>query len=140
MKVMKHILIAIGTLCLMQLACANDAYPFEDASKEKQFWSLLTSLRCPTCQNQSLSDSDAQMAQNLRQTTYELVQAGNSDDEIISFMTERYGDFISYKPRVNEYTIWLWLIPLWAFVFGVYFVIRQFNPKPVTDDAKGESE
>lgn len=114
-----------------------DAYPFDNAEREERFWSLLTALRCPTCQNQSLADSDAVMAKSLRQSTYEQVKAGNSDDEIIAFMTDRYGDFISYKPRVNEYTVWLWLIPLWAFVLGLYFVLRQFNPKPekAADDA-----
>ena len=88
------------------------AYPFETTQDSARFHELLTQLRCMVCQNQSLADSDAVLAQDLRQKVYEMVQAGDSDETIISYLQTRYGEFILLAPVVTHHTYLLWLGPL----------------------------
>ena len=90
---------------------ANTLYPFETRAKEVQFQHLLKELRCLVCQNQDLADSHASLADDLRREVYLLVQKGNSDDTIRSYLTTRYGDFILFKPPVIGVTWLLWFGP-----------------------------
>ncbi|MBL1140851.1 MAG: cytochrome c-type biogenesis protein CcmH [Proteobacteria bacterium] len=99
-------------------------FPFESESQEQRFRDLSTELRCLVCQNQSLADSNAGLAQDLRTELYEQVLSNNSSDEIIRFMTERYGDFILYKPRFATKTLLLWFTPILLFIVAVFFLIR----------------
>ncbi len=99
-------------------------FPFESEAQEQRFRDLSSELRCLVCQNQSLADSNAGLAQDLRSELYEQVLTGNSSNQIISFMTERYGDFILYKPRFATKTLFLWLAPFLLFIVGVFFLIR----------------
>ena len=94
---------------------ANTLYPFETRAKEVQFQHLLKELRCLVCQNQDLADSHASLADDLRREVYLLVQKGNSDDTIRSYLTTRYGDFILFKPPVIGVTWLLWFGP-WVFL------------------------
>ncbi len=99
-------------------------FPFESDAQEQRFRDLASELRCLVCQNQSLADSNADLAQDLRSELYHQVLGGNSDDQIISFMTERYGDFILYKPRFATKTLLLWVSPILLFIIGIYCLIR----------------
>ena len=90
---------------------AIDVYEFESPQQEAQYRGLIEELRCPKCQNQNLAGSDAPIAQDLKQKTYDLVQDGRSDAEIRSYMQDRYGDFISYRPPVRPSTWILWFFP-----------------------------
>lgn len=102
-----------------------DVYPFESTQEEARFEALLAELRCPKCQNQSIADSNAPIAQDLRARTYELVRAGRSDAEIITYLTERYGEFIRYRPAFNALTAVLWLGPLLLLlVVGAVLLVR----------------
>src|ERR1044072_112926 len=80
---------------------ANSTYPFDSVKKEAQFNYLLKELRCLVCQNQDLADSNADLAKDLRAQVYELVQEGKTDTEISDYLTDRYGDFILFKPPVK---------------------------------------
>jgi len=93
---------------------ANSFYPLNSIKKEAQFNHLLKDLRCLVCQNQDLADSNAELAKDLRQQVYHLVQEGKSDNEIREYLTARYGDFILFKPPVKVLTYLLWFGP---FVF-----------------------
>ena len=110
------------------LATEFAGFIFESDIEERRFRDLAAELRCLVCQNQSLADSDAPLAQDLRSELYEQMQTGNSDDQIISFLTGRYGEFILYKPAFNARTLLLWLSPLLLFIVGVICLFR-FNLK-----------
>ncbi|MGP4733558.1 MULTISPECIES: cytochrome c-type biogenesis protein [unclassified Psychrobacter] len=90
---------------------AIDVYDFDSVQQEAQYRGLIEELRCPKCQNQNLAGSDAPIAQDLKQKTYDLIKDGRSDGEIRAYMQERYGDFISYKPPVRPSTWILWFFP-----------------------------
>ncbi|MBO1531777.1 cytochrome c-type biogenesis protein CcmH [Psychrobacter sp. F1192] len=99
--------------CLLSISshAAIDVYDFDSERQEAQYRGLIEELRCPKCQNQNLASSDAPIAQDLKQRTYDLVKDGRSDTEIRNYMQERYGDFISYKPPVRPSTWVLWFFP-----------------------------
>lgn len=92
-------------------AASFELYEFDSPQQEAQYRVLIEELRCPKCQNQNLAGSDAPIAQDLKQKTYEMVKDGRSDAEIRHYMFERYGDFISYKPPVRPSTWILWFFP-----------------------------
>ena len=95
----------------MSALAGIDTYQFDNPRQEAQYRALIEELRCPKCQNQNLAGSDAPIAQDLKQKTYDMVKDGRSDGEIRQYMSERYGDFISYKPPVRPSTWILWFFP-----------------------------
>ena len=99
--------------CLLSVAsyAAIDVYDFDSVQQEAQYRGLIEELRCPKCQNQNLAGSDAPIAQDLKQKTYDMIKDGRSDSEIRTYMQDRYGDFISYKPPVRPSTWILWFFP-----------------------------
>lgn len=103
--------IGLLTINISTAMAAVTVYEFDSPQQEAQYQALINDFRCPTCQNQNLAGSDAPIAQDLKQKTYEMVKAGRSDSEIRAFMFERYGDFISYKPPVRPSTWILWFFP-----------------------------
>ncbi len=127
--------LSFSTVTLAEIA----GFPFENEAEEERFETLASELRCLVCQNQSLADSDAPLAQDLRSELYEQIQTGNSNDQIISFLTGRYGDFILYKPAFNARTLLLWLSPLLLFVIGVVCLFR-FNLKSRQEPEANVSE
>jgi cytochrome c-type biogenesis protein CcmH len=105
---------------------------FNTLEQEMRFAELITELRCTVCQNQNLADSDAPLAQDLRQEIQEMILAGRSDDEIKTFLVERYGDFVLYRPPVQGNTVALWAMPVVLLIVGavaVVFVVRNRNRK-----------
>jgi len=99
--------------CMLSMTtyAAIDVYDFDSVQQEAQYRGLIEELRCPKCQNQNLAGSDAPIAQDLKQKTYDMIKDGRSDAEIRGYMQERYGDFISYKPPVRPSTWILWFFP-----------------------------
>lgn len=121
-KAMATVLLVAG---LSMSAWANiDTYQFDNPRQEAQYRALIEEFRCPKCQNQNLAGSDAPIAQDLKQKTYDMVKDGRSDAEIRQYMNERYGDFISYKPPVRPSTWILWFFPpvLLVFVMLAWFI------------------
>ena len=101
---------------------------FEQAELEQRYHGLIAELRCMVCQNQNLADSDAPLAKDLRRKTEEMLKQGKSDEEIISYMRERYGDFVLYRPPFDLRTAALWLGPfvlLFAALCGLALHIRR---------------
>lgn len=105
-------------LAVASLAWASEPLVFESPEQEARFDRLTEELRCLVCQNQSLADSDAPLAQDLRNEVFLMLQQGNSDEDIKRFLTERYGDFVLYRPPVKGNTFLLWFSPLLLFVGG----------------------
>ena len=117
---------------LSMSAWANiDTYQFDNPRQEVQYRALIEEFRCPKCQNQNLAGSDAPIAQDLKQKTYDMVKDGRSDGEIRQYMNERYGDFISYKPPVRPSTWILWFFPpvLLVFVMLAWFIRNRNSSK-----------
>jgi cytochrome c-type biogenesis protein CcmH len=113
-------------------ALAQEPVVFDDAAQEERYNALTMELRCTVCQNQSLADSDAPLAQDLRAEIYDMMMAGRSDEQIKTFMIERYGDFVLYRPPVQGNTLALWVIPVALLFLGavaVFFVVRNHNRK-----------
>ena len=95
---------------------------FRDAAEEQRFHALTVELRCVMCQNQSLADSDAPIAHDLRQEVFKLMREGRSDAEIKTFLVERYGEFVLYRPRFGGGTLLLWLGPVLVLLGGIAVV------------------
>ena len=118
---------------------AIETYTFDTPAQEETYKHLVDELRCLVCQNQNLADSNADLAKDLRRKTYEMVKAGKSDDEIVGYMVQRYGDFVLYRPPLKGTTIALWAGPFLILAIGVAVlirVIRRRRAEPtVTDDA-----
>ena len=114
-SIMKN-LAALIVACIFSVLSINayaaiDVYDFDSVQQEAQYRGLIEELRCPKCQNQNLAGSDAPIAQDLKQKTYDMVKDRRSDGEIRAYMQERYGDFITYKPPVRPSTWILWFFP-----------------------------
>ena len=107
-------------LWVQSISFANQIYPLDSPKKEAQFMHLLHDLRCLVCQNQDLADSNASLAKDLRDEVYQRVKSGQSDSEIIAYLTDRYGDFILFNPPVKGVTMLLWFGPLLFLVIGVF--------------------
>ncbi|ELI8096273.1 TPA: heme lyase NrfEFG subunit NrfF [Yersinia enterocolitica] len=109
---MKTILLALSLLFSpWVLADLVDTYHFSSPQNQQQALALAKELRCPQCQNQNLLESTSPIAQDLRLEVYRLVEAGHSSQEIMALMTQRYGDFVLYRPPLRSATWVLWFGP-----------------------------
>jgi len=108
---------------LAQSSPVQEPLKFENAQQEERFNHLTRELRCLVCQNQNLADSDAQLAHDLRSEVHEMLLAGKSDEEIKQFMVDRYGDFVLYRPPVQENTFLLWLAPALLLLGGAVVLL-----------------
>lgn len=107
---------------------AHDLYPLPTERQASQFRHLLSELRCLVCQNQDLADSNAGLANDLRMEVYNRVKNGQSDREIIDYLTERYGDFILFNPPLKSITAMLWVAPIIFLSLGIFIFWRKFQP------------
>jgi cytochrome c-type biogenesis protein CcmH len=101
---------------------AEDA--FADPVLQKRYESINRELRCLVCQNQTIADSNATLAQDLRREVRDMIAAGSTDDEIRDFMIERYGDFVLYRPRMTPENFLLWAAPALLLLIGAVVVVR----------------
>ena len=126
---MKSLLLAfalclVATLAWCQVAGDPSPQRFHDPAEELRFHALVTELRCVMCQNQSLADSNAQIAHDLRREVLTLMRQGKSDDAIRDYLVARYGEFVLYKPRVEGRTWLLWFGPALLLFAGGIVVAR----------------
>ena len=117
----------------------------KDTVLEERARVISKELRCLVCQNQSIDDSDAPLARDLRVLVRERLQAGESNEEVINFVVDRYGDFVLLRPPVKASTLVLWLSPVAALIVGLFLLLtwfrkqKQFVPvqaKPLSDEEK----
>lgn len=120
-------LLVLVLLPLPWLHAGNVIYPLPTEKQEAQFKHLLTELRCLVCQNQDLADSNAGLALDLRAKVYNMVKEGRSDQEIVSYLTARYGDFILFKPPLKSITVLLWIAPFLFLGFGLAIFWHKFK-------------
>ncbi|OIP15076.1 MAG: cytochrome C biogenesis protein CcmH [Betaproteobacteria bacterium CG2_30_59_46] len=131
-------------LWLPLAAMADEAKPLaEDPVTEQRMIGLSENLRCLVCQNESLAGSRADLAQDLRQEIREQIRAGKSDKEVVDYLTQRYGDFVLYKPPVKPLTWLLWFGPfalLIGAVAGLYAYIKRRGNRPVDAPLSAEEK
>lgn len=130
-KFLLGLLLALTTLAVQ----AKEAQPVSaDPALEKRVMALSEELRCLVCQNQTLADSNAELAIDLRNQVREKLAAGMSDRDVTQFMVERYGDFVLYRPPVNGATWLLWFGPFVLLLGGIGFLLMKLIRRPVRED------
>src|SRR5262245_26817855 len=144
-------LFALLLLCLLSSSAMaqvqEEERPSDDPVIEARLQNLSRELRCLQCQNQTLADSPAGLAADLRREIRLQMKAGKSDKEIIAFLTQRYGDFILYKPRVTYTTYLLWFGPFVLLLAGLYILFQYIKKrrdliteKPLSADERRRAE
>jgi cytochrome c-type biogenesis protein CcmH len=134
----------IFTLCLISLyvnpVSANiDVYEFSSEDKRVEYISLTKELRCPKCQNQDIADSNAPIASDMRREVHRLLEEGQSHDEIVQFMVDRFGDFVTYKPKVSAETFLLWYGP-WIFIaIGALIIVVAVRRRSISKQSDNGS-
>jgi cytochrome c-type biogenesis protein CcmH len=133
LKVIFLVICLLGWLAPVQASI--EAYQFESAQMEADYNQLINELRCLVCQNQNLAGSDADLARDLRRETYDMLQEGKSQQQVIDFMVERYGDFVLYRPQFKSTTYLLWLGPFLLLLCVLVLLVRRLltAAKPEVD-------
>jgi cytochrome c-type biogenesis protein CcmH len=129
-------ILAAAALAVSLLVTSTVSHAQADPALDARLKSLFEELRCLVCQNQTLADSTAPLAEDLRREVRELAQQGKSDAEIKQYLVARYGDFVLYKPPVKPTTWLLWFGPF-AFLLGgglVWFVVLRRRGRVRSDD------
>ncbi|KJR18683.1 cytochrome c-type biogenesis protein [Vibrio parahaemolyticus] len=124
---MRKVILAVFAALTFSLAAhaAIEVYEFDNLEQEQQFKELGHTLRCPKCQNNTISDSNAELAQDLRHKVYEMTKEGKSKEEIVDYMIARYGNFVTYNPPFTMSTAILWLGPLAVVLGGFGFIVLR---------------
>ncbi|MFT7223725.1 MAG: cytochrome c-type biogenesis protein CcmH [Cellvibrionaceae bacterium] len=110
-------------LISLSVKAAIDTYQFETESQRQRYNALAEELRCPKCQNQNLAGSNSQISSDLRRELHRLLLEGKTDREIKSFMVDRYGNFVLYKPPLKLSTAMLWILPALLATIGILILI-----------------
>ncbi len=129
---MKRALISLLFMALVSsvtLADTARSTSGDDPATEKRLQALSKELRCLVCQNETLADSQAGLAEDLRREIREQIKAGKSDEEIISFLTQRYGQFILYRPQVTPATYLLWFGPFLLLAGGLFILFHYIRSR-----------
>ena len=118
-------------LLLIQGAFAEsiEVKDFENSSQESRYLDLIDNIRCPVCQGQSIGGSNSGLAKDLREQVRKMILNDKSDNDIYLFMSERYGDFVIFKPPINLKTYLLWFTPLIFLVLCFIYLIRIISKK-----------
>ncbi|WP_150912876.1 cytochrome c-type biogenesis protein [Marinobacter halotolerans] len=127
----------------MAAAQSRDVYQFDTERMEQRFQTLTAELRCPKCQNQNIADSNAPISEDMRNEVYRMMRNGASDREITEALVARFGEFVRYKPEVNQRTILLWVSPALMVTIGllvVVFTVRRSGRKTANDDVLTDEE
>lgn len=148
MNRLRPFLVLLALLSVLLAAPAHAVKPDEmlsDPALEARARAISEGLRCMVCQNQSIDESDADLARDLRILVRERLKAGDSDRQVIDYIVSRYGEFVLLKPRVEPRTLLLWGAPILLLLFGAAFIVRSaissrkpVEAAPLTDSEKAE--
>ena len=128
-----------GVLCLA--AASDPAERLTDPAQEARARAIMQDVRCLVCQNESIDDSEAELAHDLRQIVREQVKAGKSDDQIKQYLTDRYGQFVLLKPSFDPANLVLWGGPFLVVALGVALLLARLrNREPDAELSKAEAE
>lgn len=115
---------------------AIETYQFSSPQQEETYQQLTRQLRCPQCQNNNIADSNATISNDMRAKVYELLQQGKNKQEVVDYMVQRYGNFVTYDPPLTLSTLFLWLIPAALLLLGVIVLFRR---KPQAQNKKNNN-
>jgi cytochrome c-type biogenesis protein CcmH len=114
------------------LIAGVDVVDFSDESLRPRYQQLIVELRCPKCQNQNLADSNSPISVDLRRQVQRLLEEGKSNTEIKTYLSDRYSDFILYRPQVKQNTWALWIAPIILLLLGLLILFRIFQRQKTT--------
>ncbi|WP_144394916.1 cytochrome c-type biogenesis protein [Pleionea sediminis] len=130
MSMINKALLPIFFVIIMTSAWSSDELlEFDSKAQEERYLQLIEELRCPKCLNQSIADSNAGISEDLRNLVYEKIKAGDTDKEIRLYLSERYGDFILYKPDVSGANLLLWFGPIVIILMVFIMVVLKIKSK-----------
>ena len=124
---MLRLLLSLMMFWSAQSLAVIETYEFSSPDLEVRYKALSQELRCPKCQNQNIADSNAPISRDLRAIVHEQLEAGATDEEIIEFLVDRYGEFVRYRPGMDSNTLWLWSAPIILLVMAVGVVVTQMR-------------
>lgn len=130
---LKKLITIVFLLMVMTAEAETSIHAFSNEADQARYKHLTLELRCPKCQNQDLADSNAPIATDLRNQIIQMIEQGKSDQEIINYMVERYGEFVLYRPRFAGYNVILWIMPLLLVCLGlgvIAFIVRMNRQDP----------
>ncbi|MEZ9407716.1 heme lyase NrfEFG subunit NrfF [Vibrio sp. 10N.286.48.F5] len=104
-----------------------ELFEFDNPEQQQRAISLAKTLRCPQCQNQNLIESNSPIAKDLRLVVFNMVKAGKSNSEITQYMTERFGEFVLYKPAMTASNLLLWLLPSLLLLLFIYLSVKSIR-------------
>ncbi|MGI9271402.1 MAG: cytochrome c-type biogenesis protein [Woeseiaceae bacterium] len=138
---MRRITLVLGILLFAATATAIDVgQSFDDPELQARYEKIIAEVRCLKCQNQTIKDSNAFLATDLRREIRRLLEEGKSDNEIYDFLVARYGDFALYRPRTSGRTLILWIAPMLFLIFGAIALVRIVQRRMALPiDAEDES-
>ena len=122
-----NVLALLFVLSAFSVSAVEDKFSFDTPAQRESFLKLTAELRCPMCQNQNIADSNAPISRDLRAIVHEQLEAGASDEEIIVYLVDRYGEFVRYRPGVDNNTFWLWSAPLILLLMALTVVWLQIR-------------
>ena len=108
---------------LLAQAATNDLYPLDSEADRERFRNLTKELRCPKCQNQNIADSNAPIAEDMKDEVYRMVREGATEEEVFEALVGRFGEFVRYRPQLEPRTVMLWATPAIVVFGGVLMVI-----------------
>jgi cytochrome c-type biogenesis protein CcmH len=136
------VVMAFLTLSFSALAIDSEQ-AFDDPVLQDRYEKLVAEIRCVTCQNQSIKDSNALVASDLRREVRRMIGEGQTNEEITDFMVTRYGDFVLYRPRFEGKTLALWIAPFLLILFALFAlarVVRHRMTLPMEDAPGGDGD
>ena len=139
-KILNIIFLAQMFFTASAYAAPVETFTFDSPETEKVFHKLSEELRCLVCQNQNIAESNADLAKDLRLEIYTMLQEGKTEDEIVEFMVQRYGDYVLYRPPFKPMTWLLWFGPILIFALGLVFAVRFVKSLSSTSQPAALSE
>ncbi len=137
---MKWLLLTVSALLASATVWAIDSESLDDPLLHTRYVSIISELRCLVCQNQTIADSDADLAKDLRRQVRSLLLEGRSDLEILDYMTERYGDFVRYRPPLRWSTVGLWFGPVLIALAGLFMLFATLRRHIESTQPQAEDE
>ena len=131
----KPLLMVLGILFFSQTAAVEPDEVLDDPVMEARARAISKDLRCVVCQNETIDESHATLAKDMRRLVRQRVNAGDTKEQVLSYMVNRYGDFVLLRPRVNAQTALLWFGPAIIMLFGIFVVVRVMRKSK-----RGETE
>lgn len=140
---MKKLLVLAGALLLIvgDVLAIDVGQSFDDPELQTRYEKIIAEVRCLKCQNQTIKDSNAFLAVDLRREIRRLLEEGKTDTEIYDFLVARYGDFALYRPRTSGRTLILWIAPMLFLAFGAFLlwrVVQRRMTMPIDDESMDE--